>query len=108
MSSLGRITASRVLVALATILTVLAVGPGRAVAQTPMHERRVQITPAYRPYHQRPTVLPSVRHATNDDLFTRVVGAYRVLDELFAPYEAPVPMPYDSKPAVYRMPHSDP
>jgi hypothetical protein len=76
--------------------------------QLPMHERRVHVTPTYQPYHQRAMPLPSVPCAADDDLFARVVGAYRVLDHIFAPYEAPVPKPYDPRPAVYRPPSSGP
>ena len=49
---------------------------------------------------------PTPPPLSEDNLFARVVGAYRVLDQIFAPYEEPGPKPYDPRPTAYRPPSS--
>ena len=89
-------------------LAYICQAPEILYGRLPMYERRVYITPAYPPFHQHPMALPSVPCAAEDNLFARVVGAYRVLDQIFALYDAPAPNSYDPKPAVYRPPSSGP
>lgn len=83
-------------------LAYICQAPGILYGRLPMYERRVYVTPAYRRYHQHAMALPPVPSVANEDLFARVLGAYRVLDQILAPVEALAPKPYDPKPAVYR------
>ena len=89
-------------------LAYICQAPEILYGRPPSYERSIYTHATHQPYHQHPVALPSVPSVAEDNLFARILGAYRVLDQIFAPYEAPAPNPYDPKPAVYRLPSSGP